>query len=69
MPPEINSNDFGGFWNQLEDSNSNFVAAEIIFFERFEFLVRSCECAVAWLCPRISISNVVVSVTTHDNLK
>ena len=29
--PEINSNDFGGFWNELGDSNSNFVVAEIIF--------------------------------------
>ena len=25
IPPEINSNDFGGFWNELADSNSNFV--------------------------------------------
>ena len=37
-------------------------------FERFEFLVRSCECAVAWLCPRNSISNVVASLTVHDNI-
>ena len=59
--PKINSNDFGSFWNQLADSNSIFVAAEIIFFERFEFLVcskfshtqcgRTCACAVACLCP------------------
>ena len=40
----------------------------MIFFERFEFLVRSCECAVAWLCPRNSISNVVASLTVHDNI-
>ena len=65
--PETNSNDFGGFWNQLEDSNSIFVVAKIIF-ERFEFLVRSCECAVPRLCPRISISNVVVFVTIHDDM-
>ena len=38
------------------------------FFERFEFLVCSCECAVACLCPRNSISNVVVSVTIHDDM-
>ena len=31
---KINSNDFGGFWNLLADSNSIFVAAEN-FFERF----------------------------------
>ena len=36
------------------------------FFERFEFLVRSCECAVAFLCPRNSISNVVASAI-HDD--
>ena len=63
--PETNSNDFGGFWNLLEDSNSNFVVAKIIFFEGFEFLVCSCECAVACLCPRNSISNVVASAI-HD---
>ena len=59
--PNINSNDFGSFWNQLADSNSIFVAAEIIFFERFEFVVclkfshtqcgRTCSCAVVCLCP------------------
>ena len=47
---------------------SIFVVAKIIFFERFEFLVRSCECAVPRLCPRISISNVVVFVTIHDDM-
>ena len=67
IPPEINSNDFGGFWNKLADSNSNFVVAKI-FFEGFEFLVRSCESAVACLCPRNSISNVVASVTIHDDM-
>ena len=36
------------------------------FFERFEFLVCSCECAVACLCPRNSISNVAAS-TIHDD--
>ena len=48
------------------------------FFERFEFLMRSkfnhmqqdctCACAVACLHPHNSISNVVVSLTIHDNL-
>ena len=38
------------------------------FFEEFEFLVCSCECAVACLCPRNSISNVVASVTIHDDI-
>ena len=38
IPPEINSNDFGGFWSKLADSNSIFVVAEILFFfERFEY--------------------------------
>ena len=41
MRAEINSNDFGSFWNQLADSNSIFFVAKIIFFERFEFLVCS----------------------------
>ena len=41
---------------------------KLFFFERFEFLVRSCECAVPRLCPRISISNVVVFVTIHDDM-
>ena len=39
-----------------------------IFFERFEFLVCSCACAVACLYPRNSISNVVASVTIHDDM-
>ena len=79
MRPEINSNDFGGFRNQLADSNSIFVAAEIIVFERFELLVcskfnhtqcgRTCACAVACLCPHNYISNVVVSVTTCINIQ
>ena len=68
MPPETNSNDFRGFWNKLADSNSIFFVAKF-FFERFEFLVCSCECAVACLCPRNSISNVVASVTIHDDMK
>ena len=38
------------------------------FFEGFEFLVRSCECAVACLSPRTSISNVVASLTIDDNI-
>ena len=42
IPLKTNSNDFGCFWNQLADSNSNFVVAKILyFFERFEFLVCS----------------------------
>ena len=32
-----NSNEFGGFWSKLADSNSNFVVSEMICFERFEF--------------------------------
>ena len=41
MPPEINSNDFGFFFeiNKLVDSNSIFVAVD--FFEGFELLVCS----------------------------
>ena len=43
-----------------------FCRLENYFFERFEFLVCSCECAVACLCPRNSISHVVASVMIHD---
>ena len=37
-----------------------------LFFEGFEFLVCSCERAVACLCPRISNSNAVASAI-HDD--
>ena len=37
MCPEINSNDFGVFWNYLADSNSNFVVAKIIFLKDSNF--------------------------------
>ena len=36
------------------------------FFEGFEFVVCSCECAAACLYPRNSISNVVASAI-HDD--
>ena len=68
-------------WRGLEliiaDSNSIFVVAD--FFERVEFLVCSgfnhtqcdcaCACAVVCLHPHNFISNVVVSLTIHDNMK
>ena len=77
--PETNSNDFRGFWNQSPNSNSSFVAAEIIFLNDSNFFGvfkvqshtqcgRTCACAVACLCPRNSISNVVVSLTIHDDM-
>ena len=47
IPPEINSHDFGGFLELISRFEFDFVVAKIIFFEGFEFLVRSCECAVA----------------------
>ena len=37
MRVPTNSNVLGGLGNQLADSNSIFVVAEILFFERFEF--------------------------------
>ena len=55
MPPEIKSNDFGGF-------------LKLISRFEFEFCRCSCECAVACLCPRNSISNVVASLTIDDNI-
>ena len=79
VQPQTNSNDFVFFWNYLPDSNSIFVVADFFFFERFDFLrVQSsitcneiCHVHVLWrVCthPHNSISNVVVSVTIHDNI-
>ena len=69
MRPKINSNDTGGL--------IRFSSLRNFFFERFEFLVcskfnhtqcgRACTCAVACLCPQNSNSNVVVSMTIHDD--
>ena len=68
MPPETNSNDFGGFLQLISRFEFEFCRCGNYFFEGFEFLVRSCECAVACLCPRISISNVAASLTIDDNI-
>ena len=59
MPPETYSNDFGGFLELMSRFEFEFCRCGNYFFDGFEFLVRSCECAVACLCPRISISNVL----------
>ena len=34
MQPNITSNDFGSFWNELADSNSIFVVAEMLLMMR-----------------------------------
>ena len=69
--PEINSNDFGCFWNQLKDSNSIFVVADFFLNDSNLWCVqssnltqcgRTCACAVACLHPHNSMSNVVVSL-------
>ena len=67
---------FGINW-QIRIRISSF--RKLSLFERFEFLVcskfnhtqcgRTGACVVACLCPHNSISNVVVSVTIHDNKK
>ena len=59
---------FRGFLELIRRFEFDFRRRENYFFERFEFLVRSCECAVPRLCPRNSISNVVVFVTIHDDM-
>ena len=51
IPPEINSNDFGGFLELMSRFEFEFRRRENFFFERFEFLVCSCECAVAFFVP------------------
>ena len=76
--PETNSNDFGVFWNNQQIRIRISSLRKLFFFERFEFLVCSkfnhmqrdckCACAVACLPPHNSNSNVVVSVTNHDNI-
>ena len=67
MPPETYSNDFGGFLELTSRFEFEFCRCEF-FFEGFEFLVCSCEWAVACLCPRNSISNVVASVMIGANI-
>ena len=57
---------FRGFLELIRRFEFEFCRCGNYFFEGFEFLVRSCECAVACLCPRISISNVVASAI-HDH--
>ena len=66
MPAETYSNDFWGFLELISRVEFEFCRC-VKIFEGFEFLVRSCECAVACLCPRISISKVVASAI-HDNI-
>ena len=59
---------FRGFLELIGRFEFELCRRENYFFEGFEFLVRSCECAVACLYPRNSISNVVVSLTVHGNI-
>ena len=50
MPAEVNSNDFGPFWNELVEFESNVVVAGINNFQRPEFLVcLGFLCCVLWL--------------------
>ena len=59
---------FRGFLELISRFEFEFCRCVNYFFEGFEFLVCSCECAVACLYPRNSISNVVASAI-HDNTK
>ena len=59
---------FRGFLELISRFEFEFCRRKLYIFERFEFLVCSCECAVACLCPRNSISNVVASVTIDANI-
>ena len=78
MQPKTNSNDFGAFGINLQIRIRILSLRKLYFFERFEFLVcskfnhtpcgRTCACAVACLHPHNSISNVVASVTIHDDM-
>ena len=77
-PRKTNSNDFGGVLELFSRFEFDFRRCQKDFFERFECLVFSKfnhmqrdstgACAVACLHPRNSISNVVVSLTIHDNI-
>ena len=69
---------FRGFCGINEQIRIQFSSLRKLFSERFEFLVCSkfnhmqrdctCACAVACLYPHNSISNVVVTLTIHDNI-
>ena len=58
-------NDFGEFLELISRFEFEFCRRENFFLKDSNFLVCSCECAVAFLCPRSSISNVVASAI-HD---
>ena len=77
-PPRNKFERFRGFWELFIRFEIDFRrCGNYFFFERFEFLVcskfnhtqccRTCACAVACLYPHNSISNVVASVTIHDD--
>ena len=57
IPPKINSNDFGSFWNELADSNSNFVVAEVIFWTIRIFGVFKVQSHTMWpyMCMRCGL--------------
>ena len=69
---------FRGFLELTSRFEFDFCRCGNYLFERFEFLVcskfnhtqcgRTRACAVACLCPHNSITNFVVSLTTHDNM-
>ena len=69
---------FRGFWELFSRFEFDVRHCENYFFERFEFLVcskfnhmqRDCTCACAVACshPHNSFSNVVASLTIHDNI-
>ena len=63
----LNSNDFGVFGINYQ-IRIQILSLRELFFEGFELLVCSCECAVACLYPHNSSSNVVVSLTIHDDM-
>ena len=58
---------FRGFWELISRFEFEFCRCGNYFFLKdSNFLVRSCECAVACLCPHNSILNVVASAI-HDD--
>ena len=66
-------NDFGGFLELISRFEFDFRRRGNFFFKKKNdsnfWCVQSsiCACAGACLCPHNSISNVVVSVTIHDD--
>ena len=69
VPFKTNSNDFGSFWNLISRFEFEFLSLRELFFLK-DSKFWCVDANVPWhvLYPRNSISNVVASVTIHDDM-